>query len=1026
MSTFKSLVAFGLAITLSLTVTGQSKQRSLEQHRAAKFFTLDESKSGTIQQQLAAQLGLSSNDLAETSAFQTKNNITHTKYQQSYKGVQVVGGEFILHQKPNSATTVSAEYFPNIRISTNPLFSREEAMQKAINYADAKSYIWQSDATYTRPTPTLMVMDEAYPAFSGDYMLVYGVEIYSTSPLAREQYYINAMDGSLVSTENLMCTESVPASGQSLYLGEVDFVTDSIAPGEYQMIDFSRGNGNATYTNNGERILMTDDDNYWDFSDIHNRNAAVDAHFCTAKFYDLLVDYFDYSGLDGEGESMNCIVNVRDDEAFVNAFWDGRFSYFGNGDCDRGPLTSLDVVAHEFTHGLTDYTSDLVYQDEPGALNESMSDIFGKALEWYVTPDDFNWLVGDIFILDDTRQPFRDMSDPNNQGHPKYYRGNLWYTAEEDNGGVHSNSGVLNYWFYLIVDGGTGVNEKGDPFDIVGMGMEKAIQIPFMMQRAYLTRTSEYSDAYVAAIESAKDIYGENSDEYAMVEAAMNAIGLPRGTSDEELAIDLSITIISDIDQTCLDTEMIDIEVSLRNESAEPILIDEPISIAINNNVNASRDFDINMTLQPDQDTVLLLSEAALIFAEGEVEISVELLNEDGFGGNNLDDIEFENYIDAEADVELSIVVPSDIACYTRDIPIEAYIRNSSCNPIPSGTEYTIQMLMGGEVLETYSYTLDEEISVGDRVRHILPYEYPGSVTILDFELEIADDPNMSNNSVSFLPIFKEDSLNDNYLNTMDEQSDLTRNITLNDDFFFRIVEYNGESYLGTTGRSGSLNNLCTFWQDNFISGNTASMEMCVDMADHVNVLFSFDLVQLRNSRIDTVPELADEVTLAKIQWTDGVINEQIVINDQPDGETVTYEIPLPDRFTGFITFDFYNHMGTGNFTSDFSHNNYDFNLLDNLSIAGDFLSSTDDINNDINQVTIFPNPTSSTITIASDDIVRSDYSIFTLEGKLVANGSIQDSSQSIDVADLESGIHVIRLVGEDQAVYTARFLVTD
>ncbi len=995
MFTLKSLATFALAITVSIAATGQSKQSSLEKHRAAKFFMLEEAKIGTIEQQLASQLGLSTADIVETSSFTTKNNITHTKYQQVYKGVQVIGGEFILHQKQQSPTTVSAEYFPNIRIPTTPLFSEEEAMQKAINYADAKVYMWQSDVSYTRPTPTLMVMDKAYPAFSGNYLLVYGVEIYSTSPLAREQYFINAMDGTLVKTENLMCTESVPASGQSLYLGEVDFVTDSIAPGEYHMIDFSRGNGNATYTNNGERILMTDDDNYWDFSDIHNRNAAVDAHFCTAKFYDLLVDYFDYSGLDGEGESMNCIVNVRDDEAFVNAFWDGRFSYFGNGDCDRGPLTSLDVVAHEFTHGLTDYTSDLVYQDEPGALNESMSDIFGKALEWYVTPDDFNWLVGDIFILDDTRQPFRDMSDPNNQGHPKYYRGNLWFSAEGDNGGVHSNSGVLNYWFYLIVEGGVGETEKGDPFDITGMGMEKAIQIPFMMQRAYLTRTSEYSDAYVAAIESTKDIYGEDSEELAIVEAAMSAIGLPRNTTDEELSRDLSITIVSDINQTCLDGELIDLEVSIRNVSTEPILIVEPISIAINNNVNAPREFDLNGTLQPDQDTVLILSEAALVFAEGEVEISVELLNEDGFSGNNLDDIEFENYFDPEADVELSIVVPSDIACYVRDIPIEAYIRNSSCNPIPSGTEYTIQMIMGGEVLETYTYTLDTEIAVGNSVRHILPYEYPGNVTILDFELEMAGDPNMSNNSVTFLPIFKEDSLSDNYLNTMDNQSDLTRNITLNDEFFFRIVDYNGESYLGTTGRSGSLNNLCTFWQDNFISGNTASMEMCVDMADHVNVIFSFDLIQLRNSRIDTVPELADEVTLAKIQWTDGIINEQLVINDQPDGEKVTYEIPLPDRFTGFITFDFYNHVGTGNFTSDFSHNNYDFNLLDNLSIAGDFLSSTDDINNAINQVTIFPNPTSSTINIASDDLEKSDYSIFTLEGKLVADGAIQDSSQS-------------------------------
>lgn len=1016
------LLVIFILLTISIIGISQSNQSKANKHNSASFFTMEKSRNVQTHQLLAQHLNISSTNLQEKSLVKSES-IIHTKYQQFYQGIPVLGGELITHEGVEDKIRVNGNYFPEIDLNISGIITSSYALDIALKHANAHRFIWEMDNSYQLPIPQLMIMDSSYPAFSGEYCIVYAIEVYSTSPLSRNLYYIDAKTGILTMIESLMCTESVPATGESLYLGEVAFVSDSIAPDEYQLIDYSRGNGNATYTFNGEKVLMTDEDNHWDFSHIHNRNAAIDAHYCTAKFYDLLEEYFDYSGLDGEGESMNCVVNYRDKEAYVNAFWDGRFSWFGNGDCTRGPLTSLDVVAHEFTHGLTDYTSDLVYQDEPGSLNEAMSDIFGKALEWYVTPEEFNWLIGDIFILGNSR-PFRNMQDPNLESHPKYYKGNFWHTVESDNGGVHTNSGVLNYWFYLITEGGQGINEKGDSFDIQGLGMENALKVPFQMQRAYLLKTSQYEDAYIAATESAKDIFGEDSQEFISVRDAMAAIGLPRENNNPDLLEqDLSIMLVNNSNHTCLKSEMLDLEVRVKNQSSQSITLDQPLQFVINNNLSDIREFEIITAIEPNSEISFVIHDAFLIFVEGEIEVSIELLNEDAISTNNIDHIEIENYFEQSNDVELNIFVPSEIDCYERDIPIEAIIRNSSCEPILAGIAYTIDMMNNAEVINSFSYNLETDVEVGGSVRHTLPFTYPGEITILDFELSIENDPNQTNNYVAFLPVFKSQEINSNYVNAMDSQDDLTRDITLNENNLFGIVEYQGESYLGTTGQFSNFNNLCTFWQDNFISGSTANMEMCVDMADYENVTLQFDLVQMRNNRMEDFPELEYEVTLAKVRWSGPNINEQLVINNQPEGEIVHYEIPLPDNFTGYISFDFYNHIGTLNFGSAVGLENNDFNLLDNLSIKGDFLSHTDDISLPTTQVNIYPNPTKSNITVGSSDIIEAKYEIFALDGQMVTNGFFTMNDQTIHLENLKPGLHIIRIVNQDQKVYSARFL---
>jgi Zn-dependent metalloprotease len=189
----------------------------------------------------------------------------------------------------------------------------------------------------------------------------------------------------------------------------------------------------------------------------------------------MLADY-NWQGLDGLGKALNVHVQMGNS---ANAFWDGKSASFTDGDCNYGPLTTLEVVGHEFTHGMIEYTSGLVYSSESGAINESLADMFGKMLERKSDPANFSWDLGHSVLLDPTTKPFRMMADPNALGMPAFYKGLYW----EDFNEVHTNSSIGNLWFSMLVDGKQGTNELGVNYNVPGLGMDKAGQIVFENNR---------------------------------------------------------------------------------------------------------------------------------------------------------------------------------------------------------------------------------------------------------------------------------------------------------------------------------------------------------------------------------------------------------------------------------------------------------------------------------------------------------------------------------------------------------------
>jgi bacillolysin len=179
----------------------------------------------------------------------------------------------------------------------------------------------------------------------------------------------------------------------------------------------------------------------------------------------------------------------------------------------------LDVVAHELTHAVTDTTADLIYQNESGAINESMSDIFGTLVE-YDTNNNPDWEIGeDIYTPNQGGDALRSMSDPAKYGDPDHY--SVRYTGTQDNGGVHINSGIGNKAAYLLSQGGTHYGVK-----VTGIGTDKTGAIYYRALTQYLTPSSNFSQLRSAAVQSATDLYGAGSAEVASVNAAYNAVGV--------------------------------------------------------------------------------------------------------------------------------------------------------------------------------------------------------------------------------------------------------------------------------------------------------------------------------------------------------------------------------------------------------------------------------------------------------------------------------------------------------------------
>jgi Zn-dependent metalloprotease/subtilisin-like proprotein convertase family protein len=467
--------------------------------------------------------------------------MNHSRYQQFYKNIKVITGEYILHEKQGRVVAANGMFFDHLSLSTTPTLTEKQALASALNNIHASKYLWQcsedeqrilsgGSATNAAPRGELVVL----PSLNGDRKqgtnLCWQFDVYSKQPHERWLIYVNAQTGKVEFKENKICTITTNGTAATKYSGTQAIKIDSVSATSYRLRETGRGSGVETYnlqngTNYATAVDFTSTSK--SFTATTNQdNAAYDAHWGAEMTYDYYLAAHNRNSYNNAGGILKSYVHYS--TSYNNAFWNGSVMTYGDGDGSTfSPLTELDICAHELSHGVTSTSSNLTYSYESGALNESFSDIFGISTDFFARPSTANWTLGDQSYTPATSgDGIRYMNNPNLEGDPDTYHGTNWYTGTGDNGGVHYNSGVQNFWYYLLCTGGVGTNDVGFSYNVAGITMNKARQIAYRNNTFYLTSGSQYADAAFYAVKSANDIFGNCSSESFSTKNAWDAVGV--------------------------------------------------------------------------------------------------------------------------------------------------------------------------------------------------------------------------------------------------------------------------------------------------------------------------------------------------------------------------------------------------------------------------------------------------------------------------------------------------------------------
>jgi Zn-dependent metalloprotease len=493
--------------------------------------------------QVTKILGLSDQSALVLKSTLTDNlGMTHYRFYQTYMGIPVNRSMYVVSVKDGKIVALSGSIITDFSAdmsSRNVVkIDGKQAIANALSQVNAGTYVWQipameknlKDITKNSSASYYPVAEKCW-YYAGDQLdaqhlkLAYKIDVFAEEPFSRAYYFVDASTGKILGREERIESSDATGTANTLYSGSQTIHSEQTGANAYRLHDLSRGNGVITlHGDNGQHGNdYTSTSSNFSYS-LPDQNA-LDAHWGVEMTYDFYKAVFNRNSIDNNGYALNSYVNRGGILYNNNASWDGTSMNYGkrtNAGADNGKgVTGIDVTGHELTHGVTQNTSALVYSNESGAMNESMSDIMGKNVQFWAKPGDIDWRLSN-----DMNWFIRDMSNPNAFSQPDTYHGTFWATGSGDNGGVHTNSGVGNFMYYLLVNGGSGTNDIGNAYTVQGIGVPEAEQILYRTETVYLTTNSQYADWRTACINAATDLFGASSNEVNQVKNAWFAVGV--------------------------------------------------------------------------------------------------------------------------------------------------------------------------------------------------------------------------------------------------------------------------------------------------------------------------------------------------------------------------------------------------------------------------------------------------------------------------------------------------------------------
>jgi bacillolysin len=471
---------------------------------------------------------------------------SHERFDQYYKGIRVFGGDMARQMDRAVPVSIFGQLYTAIELDPTPVLSADEAIAAVQRVTGQPMVVNQ--------TPELMVL----PLGTGGYALTYRLRI--ATQIDRVVYFIDARDGGgVVLQYSDLQHQSAVGSGQGVF-GDTKKVSARAVSGFFVAEDLFRPPDIATFDMKGNVartmnflngvVSLGLNDFASSSNDTWTDGADVDGHVYAGYTYDYYFKRFGRRGLDNSDLPATVLVHpVRRADIgtaspdTVNTFYLNAF-YAGDGVVVYGeglpagfvlqPFRQtvdyfsggLDIVAHELSHGVTEFSSGLIYLNESGALNEAFSDIMGVSVKFFFRQAGGGVMQANYELGADVIRPggIRSFDNPSVFGDPDHYSKRV--SGTDDNGGVHTNCTIIDHAFYLAIEGGT---NRTSSLTVQGVGSANREQIEKVFYRGFtflLSSNATFSMARAATIQAARDLYGSGSASERAVTQAWTAVGV--------------------------------------------------------------------------------------------------------------------------------------------------------------------------------------------------------------------------------------------------------------------------------------------------------------------------------------------------------------------------------------------------------------------------------------------------------------------------------------------------------------------